>query len=169
MSRLMTKPTKWHPPSLVRVFAVRVKKPWGLSYPLSAQRRLIRLILLVLSCSGSFVIARTLGGFICIFTEGAKLKFSWLWPLLLTSIPWFWTMNYPQARLYKLYAHREEMYVISSGFISTRGVREILKPGHGGKDKVRETVIIYITHQILNTKHKYITKNRDKNHCPEII
>ena len=47
----MTKPTKWvfaqrrlrsagHPPSLIRVFAVRMKKPWVLSYPLSAQRRL---------------------------------------------------------------------------------------------------------------------------------
>ena len=30
----------WHPPSLIRVLAVRVKKPWVLSYPLSAQRRL---------------------------------------------------------------------------------------------------------------------------------
>ena len=29
-----------HPPSLIRVFAVRMKKPWILSYPLSAQRRL---------------------------------------------------------------------------------------------------------------------------------
>ena len=49
---------------------VRMKKPWVLSYPLSAQRRLIRLsrcpgwsksslgthvILLVLSCSGSYI------------------------------------------------------------------------------------------------------------------
>ena len=32
-----------HLPSLVRVFAVRMKKPWVLSYPLSEQRRLIRL------------------------------------------------------------------------------------------------------------------------------
>ena len=32
-----------HPPSLIRVFAVRMKKPWVLSYPLSAQQRLIRL------------------------------------------------------------------------------------------------------------------------------
>ena len=66
----MTKPTKWHvhptktqislgigpvwsksspsdqpghQPSLIRVFAVRMKKAWVLSYPLSAQRRLIRL------------------------------------------------------------------------------------------------------------------------------
>ena len=50
MSRLMTKPTKWHVhpaktqirlgiPSLDRVFAVRMKKAWVLSYPLSAQRR----------------------------------------------------------------------------------------------------------------------------------
>ena len=29
-----------HPPSPIRVFAVRVKKPWVLSCPLSAQRRL---------------------------------------------------------------------------------------------------------------------------------
>ena len=29
-----------HPPSLIRVFAVRLKKVWSLSYPLSAQRRL---------------------------------------------------------------------------------------------------------------------------------
>ena len=28
-----------HPPSLIRVFAVRMKKAWVLSYPLSAQRR----------------------------------------------------------------------------------------------------------------------------------
>ena len=29
-----------HPPSLIRVFAVRVKKRWVLSYPLSTQQRL---------------------------------------------------------------------------------------------------------------------------------
>ena len=29
-----------HPPSLIRVFAVRMKKPWVLSYLLSAQQRL---------------------------------------------------------------------------------------------------------------------------------
>ena len=29
-----------HPPSLIKVFAVRMKKAWVLSYPLSAQRRL---------------------------------------------------------------------------------------------------------------------------------
>ena len=48
MSCDMTKPTKWlcsldqpgHPPSLIRVFAVRMKKAWALSYPLSEQRRL---------------------------------------------------------------------------------------------------------------------------------
>ena len=31
-----------HPPSLIRVFAVRMKKAWVLSYLLSAQRKLIR-------------------------------------------------------------------------------------------------------------------------------
>ena len=32
-----------HAPSLIRVFAVRMKKAWVLGYPLSAQQRLIRL------------------------------------------------------------------------------------------------------------------------------
>ena len=32
-----------YPPSLIRVFAVRMKKAWVLSYPLSTQRRLIRM------------------------------------------------------------------------------------------------------------------------------
>ena len=51
MSHDMTKPTKWvcalrrlrsawHPPSLIKVLAVRTKKAWVLSYPLNAQRRL---------------------------------------------------------------------------------------------------------------------------------
>ena len=59
------------PPSLIRVYIVRMKKHWALNYLLSAQRRLIRLgrctgwsesslgahvILLVLSCGGSFCI-----------------------------------------------------------------------------------------------------------------
>ena len=49
MSRLVTKTTKCatsedsdqpgHPPSLIRVFAIRMKKVWVLSYPMSAQRR----------------------------------------------------------------------------------------------------------------------------------
>ena len=30
----------WHPPRLIRVFDVRMKKPWVLSYQMSAQRRL---------------------------------------------------------------------------------------------------------------------------------
>ena len=77
MSRLITKPTKWHvrPATTqislgIRVFAVRMKKAWVLSYPQGAQRRLIRLggcpgwsessldayvILLVLSWGGSNV------------------------------------------------------------------------------------------------------------------
>ena len=32
-----------HPPRLIRVFAVRMKKAWILTYPMNAQRRLIRL------------------------------------------------------------------------------------------------------------------------------
>ena len=48
-----------HQPSLIRVFAVRMKKAWVLSYPLSVQRGLTwvfawrTVILLVLSCRGS--------------------------------------------------------------------------------------------------------------------
>ena len=60
-----------HPPSLIRVFAVRMIEPWGLSYPLSAQRRQIGLcgctgwsesslgayvVLLILSCCGSNIL-----------------------------------------------------------------------------------------------------------------
>ena len=51
MSLRMTNPTNWcapskdtdqpgHPPSLIRVFAVCMKKLWILSYPLSAKQRL---------------------------------------------------------------------------------------------------------------------------------
>ena len=50
LSRNMTKPTECvpsedsdqpgHPPSLIWVFVVRMKKPWALRYPLTAQRRL---------------------------------------------------------------------------------------------------------------------------------
>ena len=55
------------PPSLIRVFAVRMKKQWVPSYPLSAQRmpsadlslRWALVILLVLSCGGSLVFAGT--------------------------------------------------------------------------------------------------------------
>ena len=54
LSHLMTKPTKWHvrpaktdhpghPPSLIRIFAVHMKKACVLSYPMSTQQRLIRL------------------------------------------------------------------------------------------------------------------------------
>ena len=55
MSQHMTKPTKMayapsedsdqpgHLSSLIRVFAVRMQKAWVLTYPLSAERRLIRL------------------------------------------------------------------------------------------------------------------------------
>ena len=77
LSHLMTKPTKCedsdqpgHLPSLISIFAVRMKKAWVLNYSFSTQRRLwsdwvdahadLRLcwvhiiILLVLLCGGSF-------------------------------------------------------------------------------------------------------------------
>ena len=38
-NKIAVRPAKT-PPSLIKVFAVRMKKPWVLSYPLSAQRRL---------------------------------------------------------------------------------------------------------------------------------
>ena len=82
ISQCMTKPTKWHVrPAKTQislgicpvwsVFAVCMKKAWVLSYPSSAQRRLIRLgqcpgwpesslgahaILLVLSCTGLYAV-----------------------------------------------------------------------------------------------------------------
>ena len=56
-----------HPPCLIRVFAVRMKKPWDPSYPMSGQRRLwsecpvwsessldTQVILLVLLCGSSY-------------------------------------------------------------------------------------------------------------------
>ena len=70
------------------------------------------------------------------------------WPLFRVSEQWI------TLRLAPTNCMPTGKRCMSSGFISTRGVREILKPGHGGNDKVRENVIIYITHQILNTKHK---------------
>ena len=81
MSPCMTKPTKWHapseysdqpehPPSLIRVFAVGVKKAWSLATLWRTAKTLIRLgwcpgwsesslgaqvILLVLSCGSSYM------------------------------------------------------------------------------------------------------------------
>ena len=40
-NKVTVRPTKTQISSLIRVFAVRTKKPWVLSYPLSAQRRLV--------------------------------------------------------------------------------------------------------------------------------
>ena len=45
-----------HPPSLIRVFAVRMKKGWVLCCPMSAKRRLWTVILLVLSWGGPYKI-----------------------------------------------------------------------------------------------------------------
>ena len=62
-----------HPPSLIRVFSVRLKKAWVLSYPLSPQRMPIwvfawrRVILLVLSQCGS--------NFLCFQLYLPSLKF----------------------------------------------------------------------------------------------
>ena len=38
------------PPSLIRVFAVRMKKAWVLSYPLGAQRRLLSYLRFCFNC-----------------------------------------------------------------------------------------------------------------------
>ena len=85
-----------HPPSLIIVFPVRMKKHWVLSYPLSAQRRLWsdwrmpRLIwvfagrtaiLLVLSCRGSY---RDIQIWICkLNLHNFRCRFSTILPLLL--------------------------------------------------------------------------------------
>ena len=66
-----------HPPSLIIDFAIRMKKPWVLSYPLSTQPSLIRvfagrtLILLVLSCRGSYVCY-------CVLDRPYSLLWTWL-------------------------------------------------------------------------------------------
>ena len=106
ISRSMTKPNNLtfapiedsdqpgHPPSLIRVFTVRMKKAWVLSYPLSAQRRLIRLggclgwsesslgaqfIFLVLSCGGSNISVACLQTQMCI-------SYLWKWLVLIKSV-----------------------------------------------------------------------------------
>ena len=85
-----------HPPSLIRVFAVRMKKAWVHSNTLSAQRRLwsdLRmprriwvvagrtLILFVLSCRGScvyWIIFRSLDDcFVCLNTSSLKARSIW--------------------------------------------------------------------------------------------
>ena len=73
-----------HPPSLSRVFALRLKKAWVLSYPLNASKdsvltgrmpRLIwvfaghTLILLVLSCRSSFLVCPIFFWFYCRIKE----------------------------------------------------------------------------------------------------
>ena len=89
MSRLMTKRTKWHVrpvktqislgnmSSLIRVFAVSMKKAWFLSYPFSAQRRLrsdwADAILLVLSWGGSNAVSSV----VVIFRFGLSWKLDW--------------------------------------------------------------------------------------------
>ena len=73
MSQRVTKPTKWrapsedsdqpgHPPSMIRVFAVRIKKTLVVSYPLSAQQRL----------SGTLV-----NGSMAIWSQSKKKTRSW--------------------------------------------------------------------------------------------
>ena len=70
-----------HPPSLIRVFSVRMKKPWVLSYPLSAQWRLWsewagmmpRLIWVFAGCTGHFA------GFVMLWLLLIKHKISEKW------------------------------------------------------------------------------------------
>ena len=76
-----------HPPSLIRVFAVRIKKPWVLSYPLRAQRRLIRLV----GCSGwseSSLRAHSFCWF-CHVAAHVLLRFD-------TGKPYWWSADHAQ-------------------------------------------------------------------------
>ena len=70
-----------HLPSLIRVFAVRMKKPWALSYPLSTQWRLFRLGWCP-SWSGSSLGAQSF----CWFCHVAANLTSW-------PVVWTWTSN----------------------------------------------------------------------------
>ena len=92
----MTKPTKWLCaqrrliwPSLIRIFAVRVRRAWVLSYPLSAQRRhdqtgLIWVfagrtaILLVLSWGGSYIVFSK--SWTCYMNNWYKMKQEYHYP-----------------------------------------------------------------------------------------
>ena len=78
-----------HPPSLIRIFAVRMKKPWVLSYPLSAQRRLIRLG----ECPGWSESSLGAHSFCWFFHVVAKISCAFplfLWFKRLISVfPWF--------------------------------------------------------------------------------
>ena len=89
-----------HPPSLIRVFAVRKKKAWVLSYPFSALRRLIRLggcpgwsesllgahaILLVLSWGNSFY-------FYLLFLGTALLKI-WIYLSCIVRLWIIWALS----------------------------------------------------------------------------
>ena len=67
-----------HPPSLIRVFAVCMKKAWVLSYPLSAQRRLWlpRLIWVLAGCTVHFVCFVMLW-FILFFSFWFQLNAEW--------------------------------------------------------------------------------------------
>ena len=80
----MTKPAKWHvrpaktpislgyPSSLIRVFAVRMKKALVLGYPLSAQRRLWSVWMDVhadLSSLGAHISMGKVSGFTCIIVS----------------------------------------------------------------------------------------------------
>ena len=120
LSRVMTKPTKWYvrPAKtqislgirpVIRIFAVRMKKDWVLSYPLSAQRRLIRLggcpgwsesslgahaILFVLSWGGSFCQQHRSASPFCIFMKSTvelfylRNTFSLSWFIAINA--WCW-------------------------------------------------------------------------------
>ena len=106
LSRNMTKPTKWvctqqglrsawAYPSLIRVFAVRVKKHWILSYPLSAQRRLF-------------------AGCTCHFVGFVMLRLIW----------WLWNLIAGSTYSFTLFMPRHQKvagyYVIPSEILSVR-------------------------------------------------
>ena len=59
-----------HPPSLIRDFAVRMKKAWVLSYPLSALQRLIRLC----GCQADLSLRRAHMPFCCFCHKTAHMS-----------------------------------------------------------------------------------------------
>ena len=108
LSQRMTKPTKRHvhpgqtgqpglPPSLIRVFAVRMKKAWVLSYPGWSESSLgAHAILLVLSRAGSIFLYST---------EISKIKYrpslqEWWWL-------WYWFGVWRLSTLFRSYQDNE--------------------------------------------------------------
>ena len=90
----------WHPPSLIRVFAVRMKKAWVLSYQLSAQPRFWWMPRLIWVFAGrtDIVLALSRGGSFCVSQNMQEFE-SYLKKTCLYSI---WQICVPNYRSHRI-------------------------------------------------------------------